>query len=473
LARLASVVASVVLVPVYTRYFSVADYGLVENLNVLTTIVVSVFSMAVPEALFRHFPSVSSDQERRAVLATCSLLSIVGGSLAAVAALGAGDWFGPVIIRRSRSESLVAAGIVGALAFATIQFGLLLALLRISLRRRDYLIATLGSLGCSLVISVACVVWLGWGPVAPFVGSALGTVLAYAWCVRKVPELLSFSAFDQALATRLLSFSLPLVPAALFLLVIRSSDRYFITMLLSDPLHQVGLYVTAEKVLAPLTLIGAGFAFAWTPFAMHASRQANAAGLFRAAFGYYVAATSVGVVALSAASRLVLRIITPSEYHGSYVYVPILGLYVAINSLHYIGSVGLFLAGRTRLGVPMLGVAAAVNLVLNLVLIPAFGVFGAAWATVIAFLAYDLLMFRTSERLLHVGFPFWRGMVAYASAYAGAVMVLGRPFAGVLALAVQIVLLLALGLIEKRVLLLPVAWARRRWAGPAGAADGE
>jgi O-antigen/teichoic acid export membrane protein len=462
LGRLTAVAASVVLVPIYTRHFSVADYGLIENLNVFMAIVAGVFSLALPEALLRHHPLQESEAGRRSLVATCSLLSIASGLAGLLAALTLAGWFGAAFLHRSAGQSLVVMAVVGLLAFLTIQFALVLALLRISLRPRAYLAYALAAVVSSLVLAVACVVWLRMGPIGPFVGSAAGTAAVYAVAVARNQGLVSFSAFDRALARRVLAFSLPLVPVALFLLVIRSSDRYFISLLLPDPLHQVGLYVTAEKVLAPLVLIGTGFSLAWTPFAVHAGKQADAAWLFRRAFGFYVALTSLGVVALSALSRAILAVFTPPQYHAAYVFVPVLGLYAAVSSLHYLGSVGLILSGRTRLGMPILAVAAACNLALNAVLIPRFGVSGAAWATVLSFLVYNALMFRTSEKLFLVGFPVVRGLVAYAASYAAAAAALGSPLLGVAALAAQGAVLLALGLLPRDGASWRSAWAALR-----------
>lgn len=463
--RLVAAVASIVLVPVYTRHLSVAEYGAVENVNILLNLVVGVFALALPEALFRYLPAADTEGDRRRLVATCSFLSLAAGAAGALLCVALADWFGPAFLSQLREQGRPLMVACGALTFVTIQFGLVLAALRITLQRAAYVASSVGALVISLASAVVFVAVLRLGPLGVFLGPAIGTGLVYLIMAARIRRLYSLASLDLGLGRQLLGFSLPLVPVSLFLFVIRSSDRYFISMLLPNALHQVGLYATAEKILAPLTLAGAGFSLAWGPFAMHAARQANAPALFRTAFGYYVGLTSLGVVGLAAAAQLILRIFTPPAYHASSAYVPVVGVYLALNSLHYVGSVGLLISGRTRLGVPLLAAAAGLNVALNFVLIPRYGVFGAAWATVASFVAYDILMFRRSERLFLVGFPVWRGLGAYAASFVGASLALGRPLLGVAALAAQVAVVILLGLVDWRELTaLWSQWRPRRRA---------
>ncbi len=449
-ARLASALASIILVPIYTRRLSVSEYGVVENLNILLNLVAGVFALALPEALFRFLPIASSKSDRRTLIATCSILSLVSGALGTLICLTFADGLAARLLPQVHEQGRALVTICGILAFITIQFALIQATLRITLRRAAYVVSTLGAFLLSLCCAVVCVVGLHLGALGVFLGPAVGMGLAYVISVARTPAIFSVAAFDLDLGRKLLRFSVPLVPVSLFLFVIRSSDRYFITALMPNALQQVGLYATAEKILAPLTLATAGFALAWPPFAMHAARQENATRLYRAAFGYYVGLTSLGIVALAAAARVIVRVFTPPAYHQSYLYVPVVGLYIALGTLHYVGSVGLVLSDRTRLGVPPLAIAAGLNLMLNFVLIPRYGVFGATSATAASFLMYDILMFQVAERQYHIGFPLWRGLGAYAASLAAAFLALGRPVAGAGILAVQAIVVVVLGLVDKR-----------------------
>ena len=446
--RVAFMALSVVLVPLYTRYFSVAEYGLIENLNILGVIVSWLFGLALPDAVTRFYSVAESAADRARILSSAAVGAAVSGVLGLAAVVVLAGWLGPMLLHEAPAHSrllmlLVTSSVVLNFVLSVGQSALLA-----SFRRRDYMITTLGSVLITAAVAITCLVVLDLGVYSLFLGAiaGYGSVMVYAFA-RLRGEL---GRPDLTVLRGLLAYSIPFVPAALAMVAIRSADRYFITVLMPDPLYHVGLYSTAEKVMGPLVLLSAGFQIAWAPFAMAASRQEDVRALYVGAFKLYVAVMSASVVILSAAAPWLLQVLTTPSYYPSVVYAPPLGLYLALSSLYYIGSMGLVLTNRTRLLVPMVVAAALLNAGLNLLWIPRWGVTGAAWATVVAMLAYNAMIYVTSERLRPFGYPLRTALLVYAVAGVAAHVALEGPAVAALALALHVGVLVGTGFVDVR-----------------------
>ena len=448
LPRFAQMLMSVLLLPVYTRYFAVAEYGLIENLNILAVLLTWAGGFALPSSIIRFYTVADSQEERVSIVTSIVAATTVMSVLMLLAMVPLSGRLGQLLLHQEPARGRPLIILVTAWVATLLPLYVCQSVFQARFQRRQYLISTLGSVVVSVGMTVLCLVQFGLGVVSVFLGAVLGHGLFMVYAVYNISAELRISALNGRTLRRLLAFSLPLVPAALALLAIRSSDRYFIMFLLSDPLPQVGLYSMAEKLMGPLSLLGAAFNLAWSPFAMAASLQDNARFLYVRAFKHYVALTSVAIVALCAAAPLLLRILATPPYYGSLIYMPPLGFYLALNSLYHLGGLGFMLTNRTGLIVPMVLTAALVNAVLNLLWIPHYGVSGAAWATVVTFLIYNGAVFLVGERVHPVGFPLPAALAIYTLATVAAYLALYFPVVGPLLVAGHFGLLLLTGFLD-------------------------
>lgn len=448
LPRVAQMLTSVLLLPLYTRYFAVAEYGLIENLTILAVLLTWAGGLALPSSIVRFYTVADSEQERASIVTSIAAATAAMSVLTLLTMVLLSGWLGQLLLHQEPSRGRPLVIVVTAWVVTLLTLYVCQSVFQARFQRRQYLISTLGSVVVSVAITVLCVIHFRLGVLSVFLGAVIGHGLFVVYAVYNISAELRISAFHVRTLRRLLAFSLPLIPAALALLAIRSSDRYFITFLLPDPLHQVGLYSMAEKLMGPLNLLGAAFSLAWSPFAMAASRQDNAHLLYRQVFKHYVALTSVTIVALCAAAPLLLRALATPPYYESSIYMPPLGVYLALNSLFHLGAFGFMLTNRTHLIVPIVLTAALVNAVLNLLWIPPYGVTGAAWATVVTFLIYNGTVFLVGERVHPVGFPLPAALAVYTLATAAAYLALYFPLFGPLLVAEHFGLLLLTGFLD-------------------------
>jgi len=467
LARVLVSMVGVLLVPVYTRFLTPADYGVLENLAVLGYFVLTVFDAALPVAVVQRYIKTDDELDRHRLVGTAALCTFTFGGVAILVGLGTGEYLGGYLVRRGPTENLVLLGIALAGAAMTVQTSLFLSVFRARFDRRRYLWATLGPVTLTVVLSLVLIVGLRLGVAGAVLARTVGGLLSVLYCLGVLRDSIRIRHFSFPLLRQMLVFGSPFAIGAVMTAIIRSSDRYFISALVADPLPKIGLYSMAEKCMAPLQLATAAFGLAWAPFALTVSRQADAQQVHIRTFKLYVTATAFLVVALSMLAPIALRILATAPYYPSARFTPAVGLYLSLYYLTYIGSLGLLLKERSGALAPIVATAAAVNIALNLLWIPRWEVMGAIWATVVSVVIHNCLIYAVGEHYHRIGFPLARGLAVYGIAYLAGRLALEGPLVGAGALLVFVAVAWLLGFLEVNVLVGLVAAARPRlWPAP-------
>ena len=68
---------SFIMLPIYTRYLTPADYGVIELLSMLIDFVSIIFGMRLGEAIFRFYSTTTSDRDQKTVISTSIFLSVL------------------------------------------------------------------------------------------------------------------------------------------------------------------------------------------------------------------------------------------------------------------------------------------------------------------------------------------------------------------------------------------------------------
>ena len=212
------------------------------------------------------------------------------------------------------------------------------------------------------------------------------------------PRVLRFS---RRLARPLLSFGVMLLPVLLSAWVLDLSDRYVLRLYAG--LAAVAVYAVGYKVGMALQLaVVWPFQLAWPAVSFSISHRPGHQETYSRTLTYLATAMAFGLVGLTLGSRLALPLVVGPAYRDAWRVVPWVALAYAFNGLHYCLSPGVHIAGKTR-WFPLFAVGCgALNLGLNFLLIPRFGMLGAAWATAAAFGCLALATALLSQRVYPV-----------------------------------------------------------------------
>jgi O-antigen/teichoic acid export membrane protein len=440
LGGLVSRVLAVLLLPLYTAYLDPSDLGAVGVLIALNAVLVTILRGGVASAFFRFWFDSPEADRRRTVLRTSFWFTMGMATLGLVA-----GWTFAAPIADALSlegeEWLVRAQFVGL--WAQMNYEQLTSVFRVEQRASRFLAASLANVAITIGATVVLVVGLDEGALGVIVGNFTGTLAVYLALVAYRREQLGLE-LDRPLLREMQRFGWPLVPSALALIAINFSDRLFIAHLAS--LDEVGRYELGVRIASAMVLLLTAFRLAWPGFAYSIEDEEEAKSTYAFVLTYLVALASWAALGLGLLAPWVVQLLAPTNeafWPGERVVAP-LAFAAALFAGYIVVSIGIGRARRTGFNWVVTGTAAAVNLVLNAVLVPEYGMEGSAAAALIAFAVLFVFMALHAQRIYPVPYQ-WR-RVATALAAAGALLVAGKavdiPLAGAIAFALAYPLVL-------------------------------
>lgn len=381
-----------------------------------------VFRLGLDAGFFRVYYEVEQEGERRAFTFTIAGFAAVAGTLlfglvALLSPLLAAFLIGTDSGVGARLVVLAAADIyLGTFAFVP------LALLRIQDRPR--LFATLIAVR-NLVNTLLKVVLVvrGEGVTGVLVSDVVATA-ALSLSLLPVLARNASPAFRAGLLADALRFGLPKAPHGLMIQLLNLADRKILASFRDLP--TVGIYDKGYVLGAGVKFATSAFEPAWQPFVYgqigKPDAPATLARIATYAWGGFVA-LGLSVAVFGRELLMALTFTNPAFWAGAPV-IPVVTLAYLFHGAFLLTSIGIGISKDTRY-YPLITAAAAVtNLAANFALIPAFGMMGAAWATVLAYAVMAGCGFALSRRLYPI--PFEGGRLARISAAALAAFALSR-----------------------------------------------
>jgi O-antigen/teichoic acid export membrane protein len=431
LGGIVSRILAVLLLPLYTSYLSPADYGRIETLVAGAAVLVIVLRMGISSAFFRFYFDSNDRAHRLLVVRTSFWFTIATATAGLVAVALLAESISSLLFGTGAHADLVRAAAVGV--WAQMNYEQLTSLFRVEERSVAFVLASLANIVITVAATVLLVVVLDKGPLGVLIGNFTGTLCVYVALVGYRREQLGLQ-FDRGLLREMNRFGMPLVPSALALWVTNFSDRFFLVKLADA--REVGLYSIGVRIASAVVLLLTAFRTAWPAFAYSIEDDAEARRTYPFVLTYLIAVVSWLSLTLGLLAPWIVQLLTtPRFYDGQRVVAP-LAFAGAAQAGYVVVAIGIGRARRTQFNWVVTGAAAALNVVLNLILIPPYGMMGAAIATVAAYSLMFLLMAVYAQRIYTTPYQ-WR-RVAIALAAAIALLVVGKLLDASLPLAIAL-----------------------------------
>jgi len=242
-------------------------------------------------------------------------------------------------------------------------------------------------------------------------------------------------------------FGVPLVPAALALWAINFIDRIFIAQFKGQA--EVGIYSVAVRISSAVVFLMIAFQLAWPAFAYSIEDDRRAKHTYSYVLTYLLFVCSWVSLALGLLAPWLVRLLARGPgFHRASEAVALLAFGTTAYAGYSVLAIGVARARRTQFNWIVSGAAAIVNIVLNVILIPPYGMEGAAIATVAAYVALFLGMMLNAQRVYHVPYQ-WRRVLTLAGVAVG-LTVLGSALHVPLAVAIVLALAYPLALLPVR-----------------------
>ena len=374
----------------YTEVLTPSDYGTADLIMQGANLLFPVISMGIVEGVFRF--ALGNPKKRRNIF-SAGVWVITGGSavLAAVTGLTwSADLFDDVL------------WLMAIYTIASCYHSLCAQFIRAQGKMALY--AGQGILNTVLVIGLNILFLLvfKWGIIGYVLSTAVADILCSSFLVFK-EKLWQYLAVKpgKGLLAHMLRYSVPLIPTTIFWWITSVSDRYMITAFLGSDAN--GIYAVAAKIPTLLTLMATIFLEAWqfSAIAESAGERKEHIRFYSKIWKIFMSAMFLAGGVVIALSQWEIRVLSADEYYSAWQYIPLLSAAMIFSSfVTFAGSI--YVVEKKSLlsfGTSMAG--AAVNILLNLILIPTeLGIQGAVIATFSSYFLVFLIRSKNARKLL-------------------------------------------------------------------------
>lgn len=395
---------ALLLLPLYTRYLTVTDYGIKELISITMNVIGMLTTTAVSSAIFRFYFESDDARSKDEVIGTSILsLTFLGGLLCLAVYLGSNylaDW-----ILDSRDLAFYFNIATASLWIQAVN-GVGLDYLRANKKSLTFIVVSAISLLSHIALNIYFIVFLNKGVLGIFISTLLSSILMFGYLM--VPIIIkSKLRFSLKRLREMLKFGLPMIPSSLGAFIVHSSDRFFIKAFCS--IGDAGLYSLGYRFgILPGTFVSQPFNQVWMPRRLEVYKEPNAEQVFGKIFTYFLLLIVFAGLGISVLTREILKLIAAPEFWQAYQIVPIIVLANIVFTMHYHFNMGIVISKKTHYfalinfsnGILVLG--------LNTILIKYFGIYGAAYATLIAFIYKVALTYYFSNRLYKIHFEIGR-----------------------------------------------------------------
>ena len=215
--------------------------------------------------------------------------------------------------------------------------------------------------------------------------------------------------YDGNKLKNLLKYAAGVLPHSLSATLINVVDRLIITNVMG--LSDAGIYTVGAQFGSIMYILTHSINLSWSPFFMKTATELGdeAKRIFSRLTTYYTLVIYFIGLAIIFFSPEAITLITTSRYYDAMIVVPIYITTYVITGLYFMMSVKIF---YIKHAVKFLSIAtfssAAVNIGLNILLIPEFGIAGAAWARFFSSLALLVITFVISQKYYYIKYEYSR-----------------------------------------------------------------
>jgi len=270
-------------------------------------------------------------------------------------------------------------------------------LLRAESRPVSFIMINLINVITTMGMNIYFIIGLKKGIMGVFYGNLIASVLIFFLSLFIVIPKINVQKFSIVLFKKAMKFAVPFLPAGLFTILMEVSDRYLLLWI--DGTKSVGLYSAGYRLGIFISLLVLSFNMGWTPYFLKLNQSKEAPRKYAQIFSIFNGLLCFFMVFITLwVNNIVQLKIGNVSFFGEKFWqsteiVPLIMLGYFFSGLYVLQLPGIYARNKTHLVPLFRGVGAVSNIVLNLILIPNFGVMGAACATAVSYAMIALTIF--------------------------------------------------------------------------------
>jgi O-antigen/teichoic acid export membrane protein len=402
LGNIATKLIGIVLLPLYTTHITVAEYGVLGILEITIMILTQVLILGQSQAFLRFHDLEGYKERRKSTLFTIFIFLFATGLLINIVGQSCTSKLSSLFSKPT--DFAVYFRLCFVIIFLRIINNLFLSVLRANEKSIFYAIANTIKFIIILGFNIYFVAFAKIGIKGILYSYLIGDgVLFLILFPGRIFEMAP--KFDSKIFKAAFVFGFPLIFSSLAHMLLNMGNRYILKLLVNY--EEVGLYNLGYKVAGVLNMFFIqSFTLGLLPSAYKMYGKKGDKRYYSKMLTYFVFVLCWAGLGLSLFSAEIVKILSPnnSDYWSAHTVIPIIVLSYIFSGAKSVTALGMYLKGKTQFIAYITALALFINIALNFLFIPKHGMMGAAYATLIAFIALYFLSYSISDRLYKIPF---------------------------------------------------------------------
>ena len=394
------------LVPLYTFYLSTEDYGTADIIGTTASLLIFVLTIDISDSVLRFAIERDKDQEK---ILSFGLKVQFSGAFVLGIVLFLLQFLNVIKWEKYCYLFLLLIFILNAVHQAVTNY------LRAINKIKEVAVSGVLQTLATILLNIFCLAFLKLGLIGYLISGVAGFAISVLYCFMKTDVSFSelvFAKCEKTIKKEMVMYSIPLIFNGIAWWMNSSLDKYFITSIIG--IGASGIYAVSYKIPSILTMFNQIFAQAWNLSAIKEFDKDDKDGFFSRTYTIYNAGMVLSCSLIIIMNIVLAKFLYAKDFYEAWKYTSPLLISIIFSALSsFVGSIFSAVKNSRIFAISTVS-AAAVNTLLNAVLIPVIGIQGAAVATAVSFMAIWLIRLVSARKYINMKLNIKRDVFAYS-----------------------------------------------------------
>ena len=392
--------ANFLLLPLLTNSLTPSDYGIISIIYIFIGFTMTFYRYGMDSALMKFY---IEENNPKSYFSSILFLQIITSLIFSLILFLSRGYIEPMLINNGEKIFITYIAII---IFCDIVWNLIILTLRASEKPLQFVAYNVFNVVMTLGFTIYLVNIKEMGAEGVLIGNLIASMIMVVLSSLLLIKQFSISSIRFSIMAKIIRFGMPFLPAAIFTMIMEGADRFILKYMTNEA--TVGIYSASYKLGIFGLLIVMAFNMGWTPYFLKHNKDndcnthySTISSLLLGFYGFIGILLTILIPQVQNISLYGYTLIG-AEYFSGLKIVPII-----LMSYYFLGIYILMLPRVYKHGettkIPYFRMVGALsNVILNIILIPRFGIMGSAYATLVSFAIMSYYIFNVGNRMEYV-----------------------------------------------------------------------
>lgn len=409
---------NIILLPLYTDYLSPSEFGIYSSMLMINTILIIFLSLGFERALYRLYFDYNSDDEKSTLLGTISIAVFIVASIQLLLLFLCRNFVGKVFTSIPVNPYYFLTFLISY----TTTFQLIPRIYyQVSQQAGKFILFSIGLFLTNALFSIIFIAFMGMKADGLLKGQLFANLiwLPVSFVIIRRNFKLEFNKTQFKSA---ISFSLPMVPSLLSAWIINFSDRIFIERYFST--YEVGIYSLGYQIAKIVAVLMDAISRAYSPiyYKLASKGQNSKTILFKYNHIILIVILLLSFT-ISLFAREIIVLFFSDVYLESFKIIMLISLsYFISSSIGHLNR-SVYQAKKSLQMMYVILLSSLINICLNYFLVPLFGMYGAAYATIFTYIILFAILYFYSKKCYFIPVN-WKVIIPLLAISTGSILLI-------------------------------------------------